>query len=121
MSSPANTEVSGLWLLPDYDDFVHAGRSVMIKFAATATASEAVEDLRELAAELAASGFAAGVSSPTLIGDEVEYQTKTARIGPRLNAEVAELLLRLAVNHVRRVGVPQREDWLVMTDPFEEE
>ena len=45
LSSPANTEVSGLWLLPDYDDFVHAGRSVMIKFAATATASEAVEDL----------------------------------------------------------------------------
>jgi hypothetical protein len=116
-------EGSGFWLLPDYADCEYAGRSATVVFTATAPAPEAAEQLRALAAELAENGLAGGSPVATAIGDDVEFRRGSfvARLGPRLTPELAELLLRLAVYQVRRAGLPEREEWLVMTDPFEVE
>jgi hypothetical protein len=117
------TEASAFWLLSDYADAKYAGRSATVVFTAEATASEAADQIRALAAELAENGLAGGSPVATPIGDETEFRKDSfiTRLGPRLTPELAELLLRLAVNQVRRVGLPKREEWLVMTDPFEVE
>jgi hypothetical protein len=117
------SEESGFWLLPDYADSKYVGRSATVVFTATATAPEAADKLRALAAGLAENGLAGGSPVATAIGDDVEFRRGSfvARLGPRLMPELAELLLRLAVNQVRRAGLPKREEWLVMTDPFEVE
>jgi hypothetical protein len=114
---------SAFWLLPDYADSKCVGRSATVAFTATATAPEAAEQLRALAAEVAENGLAGGSPVATAIGDDVEFRRGSfvARLGPRLTPELAELLLRLAVYQVRRAGLPEREEWLVMTDPFEVE
>jgi hypothetical protein len=80
-------EESGFWLLPDYADTNYAGRSAEIVFTAAATAPEAADELRGLAAELAKNGLAGGSPSPTPIGDEVEFRRDSfvARLGPRLH------------------------------------
>jgi hypothetical protein len=116
-------EGSGFWLLPDHDDCEYAGRSAFILFTAAATAPQAVDQLRTLAAELAENGLSGGRAIATPIGEEVESHRDglAARFGPRLTSEVAVLLLRLAVYQLRRAGLPEREELLVLTDPFEVE
>ena len=118
-----DTKGPGFWLLPDYGDVCDAGRSARVVFAAAATAAEAAGQLRLLAAEIAANGLAGGSPSATGIGEGTEFRRETfvARLGPRLTAEVAALLLKLAANELRRAGLPTGEEWLVMTDPFEVE
>jgi hypothetical protein len=117
------TEQGGFWLLPDYADTVYAGRSATVVFTAAATAPEAADELRTLAAEVVENGLAGGSPVATPIGDETEFRRDgfAARLGPRLTPELAEFLLRLAAYQVRRAGLPKREEWLVMTDPFEVE
>jgi hypothetical protein len=70
---------------------------------------------------VAENGLSGGRAIATPFGNEVEFRRDSfvARLGPRLTPELAELLLRLAVNQVRRAGLPEREEWPVMTDPFE--
>ena len=117
------SEESGFWLLPDYADSKYVGRSATVVFTAAAPAPEAAEQLRALAAELAENGLAGGSPVATAIGEEVEFRRGSfvARLGPRLTPELAVLLLRLAVYQLRRAGLPEREEWLVLTDPFEVE
>jgi hypothetical protein len=119
--SPARGSAQQLWLEPDHVDLVLFGRSIVVWFDADRRFDELSQDLGLIACEIDGVGFINARAGGLLGGGRYQTARLTVHLGPLLTPQLAELLLRFGVNHLRRVGVPlaRGSSVAVMTDPFE--
>jgi hypothetical protein len=111
-----------LSLVPDYVDVVVGSRWMTVEFK-SAVAEEIANELEWIAHD--PTGTAALATLPTMSVPNgarrfVGCHT-TVWVGADIAGGMAYLLIRLAINHVRRVGMLACGASVVMTDPFEQE
>ena len=104
---------------PDYEDgYVYGGRSVRVSFASEARLETVVCALGSAASQIETDGLAKNRPTEWGVDTEVEFAGGSARIQWAVTAELAVLMLRLAANHLRQHGIPNGQDEIIATDPF---
>jgi hypothetical protein len=113
--------VAELWVVPDCEDFIFAGRDVSIHFLPGGDRAGIEAELGRMAQMLrngtshANYRLVSESSRQAVLGaDGLEVE-----VGIYVGAEVGALLLQFARNHIRRAGLPSQNESIVMTDPYD--